>query len=148
MAEFTKKLFKKGDVIIRQGHVEMCMYDIIIGTVGVYLEYGTPDEQLVAKLTDGEYFGEMELITVRSRSATVVALEPTECLVIDRETFGDYIRHYPEKCLAIMQSLSDKLRKANDAYMEMCKIAREAQAEEEKEGRHSSWLARLLNITQ
>lgn len=145
-AVFTKRMFEKGQVIMREGELEMVMYDIIIGSVGIYINYGTDAEQLVDTVSDGDFFGEMELINVRARTATVVALEKTECLVIDKDTFGDYIRNYPEKCLAIMQSLSDKLRRTNAAYREMCQIAREAEAEGSEEVKKSGWLKRLLGI--
>lgn len=145
-SEFKKVSFKKGDVIMREGDMEMLMYDIIIGSVGVYVNYGMDDEKLLLTLSDGEYFGEMELINVRARVATVVAMENTECMVIDRELFGEYIRNYPEKCLAIMQSLSDKLRHTNQAYREMVRIAREAAADDTDDEKKSSWLTRLLGI--
>lgn len=145
-SEFKKVSFKKGDVIMREGDMEMLMYDIIIGSVGVYVNYGMDDEKLLLTLSDGEYFGEMELINVRARVATVVAMENTECMVIDRELFGEYIRNYPEKCLAIMQSLSDKLRHTNQAYREMVRIAREAAADDTDDAKKSSWLTRLLGI--
>ena len=145
-SEFKKVSLKKGDVIMREGDMEMLMYDIIIGSVGVYVNYGMDDEKLLLTLSDGEYFGEMELINVRARVATVVAMENTECMVIDRELFGEYIRNYPEKCLAIMQSLSDKLRHTNQAYREMVRIAREAAADDTDDEKKSSWLTRLLGI--
>lgn len=145
-AVFTKRMFEKGQVIMREGEMEMVMYHIIIGSVGIYVNYGTDSEQLVDTVSDDDFFGEMELINVRSRTATVVALEKTECLVIDRDTFGDYIKNYPEKCLAIMQSLSDKLRRTNAAFREMCRIAHEAEAEGDEDTKKSSWLKRLLGI--
>lgn len=145
-ADFKKKIFEKGEIIMREGELDMVMYDIIIGSVGIFIGYGTNKQKQIDTVSDGDYFGEIELINVRSRAATVVALERTECLVIDRDTFGDYVKHYPEKCLSIMQSLSDKLRRTNAILQEMCEITLEAAATESEEVKKSNWFKRLLGL--
>ena len=38
------KTFKKGEVIFKQGDLSDCMYDILWGEVGIYANYGTPEE--------------------------------------------------------------------------------------------------------
>lgn len=147
-AEVTRRTYKKGEVIIHEGDLEFCMYDIVIGSVGIYSHYGTPAEQLISTLSDGDYFGEMELISVRARSASVVALEPTEVIVIDRDTFGDFCRNSPERVLTIMQQLSDRLRKTTADYVEACKTAREAVSNARDEQKSTGWFAKLLGLAQ
>lgn len=150
--EPERRIFNKGDVIMTEGCMESGMYDIVIGSVGIYKNYGTGYEEKVAVLGDGEYFGEMEMATVRARSATVVALEKTETIFIDRETFGEYFRNKPEKVLTIMQQLSDRLRRTTEAYAEARVAAREALEEIHKGiepgSEKSRWYDRLWSIVE
>lgn len=144
----TRKVFEKGDVIIKEGMMESCMYDIVIGMVGIYGAYGTPDANLIAVLKDGQCFGEMEMLSIRARSATAVAMEKTEVIVIDKKTFGDYCRNKPEKVLAIMEQLSDKLRKTTAEYMEACLVAKEALREVRLGTKKSRWYDRLKDFAE
>ena len=68
-------VFKKGDVIFRQGDFSSVMYDIAKGKVGVFADYETERVHQLAELKAGDFLGEMGMIEVYPRSATAVALE-------------------------------------------------------------------------
>ena len=72
------KTFKKGEIIFKQGDLSDCMYDILWGQVGIYADYGTPEEKLLTTLETERFFGEMGMIEGRLRSATAVALTPQD----------------------------------------------------------------------
>jgi len=67
------KSYKKGEIIFKQGDPADCMYDIRWGSVGIYLNYGTSDEKMLAQLRGDDIFGEMGLVDEAPRSATAVA---------------------------------------------------------------------------
>jgi sulfate-transporting ATPase len=70
-------IFNPGAVIIRQGEVGDKFYFITKGEVEVVKE--TDEGELaLARLSSGQYFGEIELIYDRPRSATVRAAQDTE----------------------------------------------------------------------
>ena len=69
------KLYAPGTVIFREGDPGDCMYEMQTGCVGVYCDYGGPNQKEVAKLYGGKTFGEMGLLDHAPRSATVVVLE-------------------------------------------------------------------------
>lgn len=146
MKQIERKTYKKGEVIVREGELDMRMFDIVAGSVDVYSGYGSDREHLIATLRDGESFGEMELVSIRARSATVVAKEKTEVMVIDNETFTDYIKNKPEKIISIMQTLSDRLRVTTAEYVEACHVAREAVEEAKKGKKRSSWFEKLVEL--
>ena len=56
------------------------------GGVDVYQGYGSDHQQHLASFGEGDFFGEMALLLGRPRSATIIANEPTECIVILRNT--------------------------------------------------------------
>ena len=55
-------VFKKGDVIFRQGDYSEVMYDIAKGKVGVFVDYETETAQQLAELKAGDFLGEMGMI--------------------------------------------------------------------------------------
>jgi len=83
--------FGRRRVVIRKGHVATRFYFIFSGSVCVTVEddehsaFGKPTENAVLKR--GDYFGELAFIRNLKRAATVVCLEKTELLSIDKEDF-------------------------------------------------------------
>ena len=143
----NKAVFKKGEVIFRQGDPGNCMYDIVWGSVGVYAEYGTPNEKKLAELRAGDFFGEMGLLEQSPRSATVVALEnDTQVSAIMESDFRDYFAANPAKVFTIMQMLSQKLRKTTQDYLEVCRTVYETVETEKKGEEKSGWLKNSLKF--
>lgn len=77
-----------GEVIIRQGDAGETFYLVKSGTVEVTV--GMPDgaEHLAARLSAGDYFGEIALVKNVPRTATVRALSDCSLLTLDREDFA------------------------------------------------------------
>lgn len=131
MAE--KKFFEKGSVIFKEGAWELAMYDIISGKVGVYVNYGEEGETLLTELAAGRYFGEMAVIDAMPRSATVVALEDTETLVVKSGEFDEYLTENPDKVIDVFQSLCARLRELSKDYIDACSTITEyVEAEDSK----------------
>lgn len=70
------ELYLEGDIVYTVGEVGSSVYFIISGSVAVY----SPSEIEVCHFSDGDYFGEMTLVSdVEQRYSKVVALETTKC---------------------------------------------------------------------
>lgn len=61
----------------------------------------------------GEIFGEMALIDEGPRSASAVAVEPSEVIVLDRDTFNGLVRDHPDFALFVMRLMVRRLRTMN-----------------------------------
>ena len=117
---------KKGEVIFRQGELGNVMYDILSGKVGVYTDFETDSERLIAELEAGQTVGEMGLIEVWPRSATAVALEDGTTLAeIGDDELQSYFIDKPEKLFALMKLLSARLRETTQKYVEVCRTISE-----------------------
>ena len=79
-------VFGPGEVILRQGDPGDSLYVVRGGTVAVQIGVLGASKE-VATLGDGQFFGEMSLMTGESRTATVVAKTDVECYVVDKEAF-------------------------------------------------------------
>lgn len=80
IADFLRtEKFRKGEVIIKEAEVGDRMYLIVKGSVEILKHKpGETEEEQIAVLKEGDSFGEMELIDIQPRSATVKALTDLE----------------------------------------------------------------------
>lgn len=90
------------------------MFIILKGTVGVFINSLDGSPLQVAKLKDGDFFGEMSLLEGMPRSATITAMEDTVCLVIDESNFEQVIAQQPSLAFRIMKGMSNRLRQQNE----------------------------------
>jgi CRP/FNR family transcriptional regulator, cyclic AMP receptor protein len=105
-----KKTYHKGDIIIEEGKSGMGFFIIISGKVEVIKGANTPKPVVVAELGDGEIVGEMSVIDELPHSATVRALEETECVIIEQWDFKAQLQAYPEIALQLLPVLARRLR--------------------------------------
>ncbi len=95
VVESTKRMgyrrVQGGEVILREGDPSDAFYMIIRGEVSVTRRDEKGAEVQVDTQRDGDYFGEIGLLSGQPRSATVRATRPTELLVLDREAFGSVV---------------------------------------------------------
>ena len=117
----AEKLFNKGDVIFREGDTGDGFYQLKSGEVGVYVNYGTDDEIKLRSLEPGQYFGEMAVLEVRRRSATVVALEDgTAVTFVPEKELDEFLQKNPREILPIMRQISGQIRELTKDYNEVC----------------------------
>jgi len=100
---------RQGEAIVRAGEVGLGMYGILSGRVKVEREVdGVPRQ--VAELGPQQFFAEIAIIDDKPRSATVIATEDTECLLLTRDSFLTLARKYPELTLRLAKVLALRLR--------------------------------------
>jgi len=85
---------KKGDRIIEEGESGASMFVMSQGKVDI-LRGTPPNEVTVAQLDEGSFFGEMALVSLAPRLATVVAAEDGLLLELDRETLDELAQQHP-----------------------------------------------------
>jgi small-conductance mechanosensitive channel len=98
-------LFGPGEVILRQGDPGDSLYVVRAGSVAVQIGVLGASKEL-ATLSDGQFFGEMSLMTGESRAATVVAKTDVECYIVDKEAFQEILQEKPELAGIISEILS------------------------------------------
>lgn len=134
-----KKTILNGTVIFKQGEFEMKMYNIISGKVAIYTGYGTENEKLLAEMVPGQFFGEMGVVDGMPRSATAVAAEDTQVEVIEQSEFMQYLDENHDKAIAIIKTLSSRLRGLTLDYMEACGTIAEIYKEKPAEKKGGLW---------
>ena len=111
---------EKGNVIFRAGEQSDCLYDIYEGTVGIYSDYQTPNEKLLAELRVDEVFGEMGILDNMPRSATAVCLTDCTVLVVKPENFMMFFDKKPAVVLQLLQRMCMQVRDLTEKYLKIC----------------------------
>jgi len=104
------KTFDGNDTICKIGDPGDEMFIIIGGKVKICIYGEQNKEQIVATLGSGDYFGEMALLTGETRSASVIAVEPSEMFVLHKNDFDVILEKYPSISLSMGKIVSQRLR--------------------------------------
>lgn len=97
-----EELFHKGDPAAQ-------VYVVASGRLKVVTTSADGDEVLFAILDEGEVVGELPMLTGGRRTASVVALEPSELLALARRDFLRFLREQPECAIELMVVLAERL---------------------------------------
>jgi voltage-gated potassium channel len=86
-------VFLPGQMLMRRGEVGHQLYFINRGSVEVL---SRDDSEVLAVLSDGDFVGEMALLSSQPRANTVTALEYCNVYALDREGFDLVLDGFPE----------------------------------------------------
>ncbi len=104
--------FRRGETIFHQGDPGDALFVMATGSVKVVLPSDDGAEPaIVAILGPGEFFGELAILDGAPHSATIVAVEPTETLVLNRDAFLGLIDSDPGLRRALLASLATEIRR-------------------------------------
>jgi CRP/FNR family cyclic AMP-dependent transcriptional regulator len=104
--------FRRGETIFHQGDPGDALFVVDQGSVKVVLPSDEGAEPaIVAILGPGEFFGELAILDGAPHSATIVAVEPTETLVLHRDAFLSLIDSNPGLRRALLASLATEIRR-------------------------------------
>jgi glucose-6-phosphate 1-dehydrogenase len=92
-------VFQPGDLVIRKGEIGREMYLISRGQVDVIDGSGN----VIATIGEGNFFGEISLLTSAPRNATVIAKSYCDFFVLDKFDFMRVLRDHPRFRSVIME---------------------------------------------
>ncbi len=107
------KNFDKDSVILMEDEDGSAMFFIIEGKVKISRISTDGKEVILSVLGKSEFFGEMSILDGLSRSATVIALEPSKVFIIHRNEFLELLTKHPEISIPLLQELTSRLRTAD-----------------------------------
>lgn len=106
--------FPPQQAIVKEGGPGDAMYFITSGAVEVRKrDPNSGIDFLLSELKAGSCFGEMALLTGRPRVASVVAVEPTTCSILDQSAFDEVLLTSPKLGPAMSIVLAERLDDAD-----------------------------------
>jgi uncharacterized protein len=102
--------------IIAKDSIGTEMVVILKGEVGVFINYHKHNEEMIATIGPGDFFGETALFLEKSTPSTAVALTDVIALPINRITAVSFIRDEPEMAFELMKVMCARLDNVSTAY--------------------------------
>jgi len=101
--------YPAGTPIFRMGDAGDALYVVMSGSVHIVREHA-----VLNTLHQTDCFGEIAVLDQAPRTAGAVAAEAVSCLVLTAESFRSIVRDNGEIGLAVVQVLTDRLRRATE----------------------------------
>lgn len=115
--ELQLRSYEENDALITAGESADEMFVLLKGTVEVQIHANKDSHKRVDLLNPGMTVGEMAFLDGSPRSASVVAIEPVDCLVISKAWFESLQERRPSLKIVLLQEMtreiSARLRQAN-----------------------------------
>lgn len=119
LAVARRRTFGRNEVVFHQGDPADSMHLVQGGRFAVRIRTPVGDVATIAILGRGDGFGELALVGDDThRSATVVALEPSETFSISRTSLAQLRRERPEVNELLVRLLAARIRRTNDLLAE------------------------------
>ena len=123
LGEFcVERSFKKDEILFKQGDSGIGLYIIASGKVKVVKEMSDGSELEVAVHGPGAFFGEMTVLDNAPRSASVIAIEDTDCLLLTSWVFKSRMEVQPEIALMVLPVVVKRFRETNERLLEVSKL--------------------------
>ncbi len=117
-----KRSVRPRTVIVSQGSHGRDMFIVLSGSLKVSVLSGEGKEISFVVLRPGDYFGELSLIDGRRRSATVMAIESSELMVLGHSEYQQLLRDHPHTATAFLTrmllTLANRIRATDELYQD------------------------------
>jgi CRP/FNR family cyclic AMP-dependent transcriptional regulator len=107
------KTFPANAVLVNEDDDSDSIFILLKGKVKVYGAGANGREVVYTTLGPGEYFGEMTL-DGGPRSASVMTMEPTTCVVVSGANVRDFLGTHPDFALHLVRKLIALVRRSTD----------------------------------
>jgi len=109
----SRRRYPKDTVVFFENEEGDSLFMILEGRIKVTILGDDGREIILTMLGEGDLFGEMALLDNEPRSATAIAVEESELLLLQRNDFQSVIQEHPGISAALIKVLSNRLRRAN-----------------------------------
>ena len=123
IAEYcAPRSYKKGETIIKQGAPGVGLFIISSGKVKIVKELMRGEKLEIATHGPGDFFGEIAVLDNATRSASVIAVEETECLVITAWDFKARMKAHPEIALELLPIVVQRFRETSEMLFYLSRV--------------------------
>ncbi len=112
------KKIERDHYLFREGDPPDAMYVIKSGKFAVVKTKAT-SEIILAEIGPGAMVGEMAFFDNKPRSASVKAMKDSEVIALPYKALHAQFQNFPEWCKAIMRTVNDHLRNANQRIKQL-----------------------------
>lgn len=114
-SRFVEREYAAGATIVAQGQGGEGFFVIVAGKAEAVRARADGERLTVNTFGPTDFFGEMALLDDGLRTASVIATEPTACLVLARWDFLAVLREDADMAVTVLVELARRFRRALDA---------------------------------
>jgi CRP-like cAMP-binding protein len=103
--------FRRAETVFHLGDPGDALFIVMAGSIKITLPADSGDEAILATLRPGDFVGELALLDGAPRSATAVAIEPTETYILARDRFRELIATEPIMRDALLATMAAEVRR-------------------------------------
>ena len=102
--------FKAGEMVYHYGEPGDAIYVISSGEVELFFKNDTGERIVLERARRGDFFGELSMLDRGTRSASVLTLQPTEALRLDREDLKKFLELRPKAAMELLAAMGRRHR--------------------------------------
>jgi CRP/FNR family cyclic AMP-dependent transcriptional regulator len=119
LASSRRRRFARREVLFHAGDPAASVHLVAKGRLAIRVTTPLGDVATLNVVVAGDVLGEMAVLAPGGvRSATAIALEPTETLMIDALAFAELRRSEPQFTEALVELLANRVRQLNERLLE------------------------------
>ncbi|OOM16103.1 Crp/Fnr family transcriptional regulator [Clostridium saccharobutylicum] len=105
------KEYSKGDVIFTEGNISNTLYFINQGRIKLYKYTKDGKEQILHILSEGEFFGELELIKPSKYRFNAKSIVDAKICTLSKDEMKSIIMRNPEIGIKVLEAIGERLSK-------------------------------------
>src|SRR5690554_6217830 len=113
---FIDRTIDEGDVIVPQGRDGYGFFVLVSGAAEAGRERAEGSDVVVSTVGPDDYLGDTAILANGPRTASVIATEPTTCLILRREKFLGVLRRDGDMAVEILIELARRFRVALEVF--------------------------------
>ena len=95
VTNLTLRHYDEETIVVKEGDAGASLFIVVQGQVRVLTRDPKQREVTLATLGEGEFFGEISLLTGKPRTATIITSTSSELLELTRDDFEKIVKKYP-----------------------------------------------------
>ncbi len=107
----VEREFRPGEAIVKQDTGGEGFFIIVAGRAQAVRTRADGTQTVVNEFVPTDFFGELALLDDGLRTASVIAVEPTRCLVLTRWDFLAALREDQDMAIVVLQELARRFRR-------------------------------------
>lgn len=104
----TERSYEPGDFIVTQGKGGAGFFVVCSGAAEAVQVRADGTKVVLNPLRVGDFFGELALLSDSTRTASVVAVEPTMCFILTRWDFLAILKKDSDMAVTVLQELAER----------------------------------------
>jgi len=104
--------YKPGEEMVTQGEGGIGLYIVTSGKAEAVHTRADGSKAVVNVFGPTDFFGELAVLNDEPRTASVIAVEPTRCMVLSRWEFLSKLRNDADMAVVILQEMAYRFQRA------------------------------------